>query len=152
MKNKYWRVGRRFVNIVKRGLSSLSKLLLRPASDDTDPLRWGRPPCLLLEHAHRVGERRDAVPPKLHVEIEATADEMHVRIIETRNNCTLIEIDRLGLWTAKSHDFAVRIDSQKRCVMDGDSLDHRPRRVHRSDVPVVQDQIRRRSHVLLRYR
>ena len=58
----------------------------RPAADHAHPLRRRRALGLLLEHPHRVGERRHAVPAQLHVVVEPAADQMHVRVVEARES------------------------------------------------------------------
>src|SRR5438445_13467242 len=93
MQHKDRRVGSGLIDFFQSWHASFGELELRPAADHSDPL-WGRSSLsLLLQHTHGVGKRRHAVPTQLHVVIEATADRMHVPIVETWDHRSTADTD-----------------------------------------------------------
>ena len=90
------RVRRCCVDFIEGWHPALGELELCPSSDDSDPLRSGRPRRLLFQHPQGVGERRHTIPAQLKVVVEPTADRMHMRIVESGNDGAPAAVDDAG--------------------------------------------------------
>ena len=127
------------VDFIQRGHTSFGELEFAPATDDADPLPGGCPLGLLLEHAQRVGEGRHAVPAKFEVVAEATADDMHVGVIQAGDDAATFEIDPLRVRPAfiafgiiHANDAAIFDDEVGRLGIVG---------VERGDASVVENEV-----------
>src|SRR5207249_237150 len=76
VEQKHRRVGSEGVDLLELRESLLRKLMLGETTNDAYPLRRRCDGDLPLQHVHGVGERSHAVPPQLHVETQAAADDV----------------------------------------------------------------------------
>jgi len=107
-----------------------------PAADHAHPLIRRSAPRLLAQHAHRVGERRHAIPPELEVVVQAPAYRMRVRIDQAGDHRTAIEFDDAGRRSLVGHDrsgVAGRVDET---ILDRERGDERLAIVLRCDAAV----------------
>ena len=111
------------------------------ATDDPHPLRRRRDGDLTLQHVHRVGERAHAVPAQLHIEVQPTAHDVGVVVVEAGQHAPPLEIDDLRLRPGERHDLAVLADRQKRAVLDRNGRGRRVRTIERGDQPAMEDQV-----------
>src|SRR5215475_9214806 len=84
------------IDLVQRRQPLFFELIGCPAADDLHPM-WGR--CalgLLLEHSQRQRERGHTIPADLLRIGQPAADEMRMRIVQTRHNRATARIDNLG--------------------------------------------------------
>src|SRR5271155_4072411 len=98
------------VDLVKRGHTPFGELKLRPAADDTNPLRRRRPCRLHFQHAQCISERWHTVPAQLQVVIQSASDRMHMRIIETRDYCPPSTVNHPRCVTAARKDLVMVAD------------------------------------------
>ncbi|VFT16376.1 Uncharacterised protein [Pseudomonas aeruginosa] len=111
---------------VRRGLvqflqgrhALLGELELVPAADHPHPLGAGRAFGLVLEHAQGVGQGGHAFPAQLQVVVEATADQVQVRVVETGDHGALLQVDHLGGAAAMEHRLGVVADGKELAVLD----------------------------------
>ena len=125
MQHKDRRVGSGLVDFVQSRHAPFGELELRPAADYAHPLGRRRALCLLLQHMHGVGKRRHAVPAQLHIVVEATADRMHVRIVETRDHRSAAEIDCFRVGSSQTHNFFVGANADKAPILNGNGFSKR---------------------------
>ena len=114
MQDEDRRIGRDGVDFVEGRQPLLGKLVFGEAADHAHPLRRGRAVDLLLQHAHRVGQRADAVPAQLHVVVQPTADDVHVAVDEAGNDTAALEIDHFRVRAGERHDAPVVEAAMKR--------------------------------------
>ena len=86
------RIRRDRVDLLQRRQALLGELMLGQAADDAHPLRRRRDRHLRLQHGHRIGQRRHAVPAQLHVEVEPAADDVQVVVDEAGNDASAAQI------------------------------------------------------------
>src|SRR4029450_13350934 len=116
VEQKHGRVGSEGVDLLERRESLLRKLMLGETTNDAYPLRRWRHGDLPLQHVHGVGERSHAVPPQLHVEIQATADDVKVVVDQTGQDAAALEVDDLRRGTCQSQHIRVRADAEEPAV------------------------------------
>src|SRR5262249_26513339 len=108
---------------------------------DADPLRPGRAPRLLAQARQGLGERAEAVPAQLEVVVEAAADGMDVRIVETGDDRAPAEIDDLGPGPGAGEHVALVADGREASILDGDRLGGRQMRVAGRKATVLEDEL-----------
>src|SRR5262245_35201 len=90
--------------------------MLGEATDHADPLRCGCTVDLLLEHAHGVGKRADAIPAQLHVVAEPTANDVHVAVDEAGDYAPAFEVHARRLRPCQGHDFSFASDRDEAAI------------------------------------
>ena len=78
MQDEDRRIRRGVVDFVQRRHPALGKLKFAPTANHAHPLARRRALCLLLQHAQRVGECGHTIPAKLHVVVEAAANDVQM--------------------------------------------------------------------------
>ncbi|MNO89551.1 hypothetical protein D3C76_810390 [compost metagenome] len=96
MEDEHRSVGRGLVQFFEGRQALFGELELAPAADHPHPLRGRGTVGLLLEHAQGVGQRGHAFPAQLQVVVEAAADQVQVRVVETGDHRALVQVDHLG--------------------------------------------------------
>ena len=125
MQHKDRSVGSGLVDFFQSWHAPLGELELRPAADHAHPLGRRRALCLLLQHTQGVGKRRHAIPTQFHIVVEATADRMHVRIVETRDHRSAAEIDCFRVGSSQTHNFFVGANADKAPILNGNGFSKR---------------------------
>ena len=146
MQDEDRRVGRSGVDLLQGRQALLGKLELAEASDHPHPLGRGRALHLRAQHRHRVGQRRHAVPPQLHVVVEPRPYEVGVAVVQARHDTAIAEVDAPCRWAGVRQDLGRGADREDDPVVHGDGLDLRALRVERRDAPVNENDIGRLSH------
>lgn len=101
------RVGRDGIDLLDRRQALFGELVFGEATDDAHPLRGGCDGHLPLEHVHGVGQRTDAVPAQLHVEVETAPHNVSMVVDQTRQYTFALEINDLCIRSGECHDVAV---------------------------------------------
>ena len=113
MQDEDWRLGRRPVDLVQRGHAPLGKLELRPAPDNSHPLRRRGALRLIAQHAQSVGEGRNPIPTQLEVVVQATPDDVNMRVVQPGDNRAAASLDDGRPCVARRHDLVVRADGEE---------------------------------------
>lgn len=108
------------VDFLQGGHAFFGELELVPAADHTHPLRGRRARGLVLEHAQGIGHRRHAFPAQLQVVVQATTDQVQVRVVQARDDRTLLEVDDLRGGALVGHGFGVVAHGDETAILDGD--------------------------------
>ena len=138
-------VGRDGVELVDRRQPLLGELVFGEAADDAHPLWRRRDRDLLLQHAHRIGERPHAVPAQFHIEVEAAADDVEMIVDQPRQHAAALEVDDLRRRAGELHHLAVVTDGGEDAVLDRHRAGGRIAAVERREQAAVQDEIGRYS-------
>ena len=80
---------------------------------------------LLLEHGHRVGQARYAVPEQFHVVIEAAADHVNVAVDQAGNEATSLAINNVGTRSGRCTNILLAADSKEPAVFYGNRFSER---------------------------
>src|SRR4029077_2566346 len=91
------------VHPLERRHPALGELKFGPASHHSHPLPRRRSLRLLAKHAQSVRERRNAMPPKLEVKVEAAANQVTVRVVQPRNYGALVQVDQFRPLITEAH-------------------------------------------------
>ena len=102
VKHEDRRIRRGPVQFVERRHPALGELKLRPSSHHSHPLSRRRSLRLLAKHAQAVRQRRNAVPAKLQVVVEAAANQVKVRVVQPRNYGPLVQVDQFRALVTRS--------------------------------------------------
>ncbi len=81
------------VDLLEGRQSLLRELMLGEAAHHAYPLRRRRDRDLPLQHLHGIRERAHAVPPQLHIEIEAAADDVEVVVDQAGQDAASLQVD-----------------------------------------------------------
>ncbi|MCY1422136.1 hypothetical protein D9M71_378060 [compost metagenome] len=120
MQQEYRGVRRGLVDFFQGGHTFFGELELVPATDHAHPLRGGRARSLVLEHAQGIGHRRHAFPAQLQVVVQATADQVQVRVVQAGNDRALLEVDDLRGGALVGHGLGVVAHGDEAAILDGD--------------------------------
>ena len=104
------------VQLVERRHPALGELKFGPSSHHSHPLARRRSLRLLAKHAQTVCQRRNAVPPKLQVVVEAAANQVKVGVIQPRNYGALVQVDQFRPLVTEAHDFQIASDCEELAV------------------------------------
>jgi hypothetical protein len=149
VEDEHRRVGRNGVDLFERGPAAFGELQLVPAAHHAHPLRGRRAGHLAAQHVERVGERGHAVPAQLHVEVEAAANHVQVRVVEPRNHGAALQVDAPRVGARALHHVAVVARGEHAAVLDGQRRDERALFVLGRNLAVEEDRIRGRRVVEL---
>jgi hypothetical protein len=92
---------------------------------------------LFLEHTQAVRQRWYAVPAQFHVVVQATANNVQVRVVQAGDDAASLEVDHLGVWPALVRPRVVHADDSS--ILDGKIRRGGIRRVECGDASVVND-------------
>ena len=88
-------------------------------------MRRRRDRHLPFQHGHGIGEAAHPIPAQLHVEVEATTDDVQVIVYETREGTASPEVNDAGLCAGKRQDVFASSDRRELTVLDGDGARRR---------------------------
>ena len=137
VQDKHGGVGRHSIDFFQSRHAALGELELGPAADHSDPLRGRRARGLILQAAQRVRQGGHPVPTQLQVVVEATADRMHVGIIEAGNDGPTLAINYGRCRPTQPQNLVTGASGTDFTVLDSDCLDKR-RNTICSDLGVMQ--------------
>jgi len=148
MQNEHRCVRRGGVDFVEGRHAAFGELKFAPAADDANPLAGRRAFRLLLQHAQAVGERTALRPSGVHVVIETAANDVQVRIVESRDDAAAVEVDEDRVRAALEF---VAVDADNAAVFNRNSRRLRMFRIESGDLSVVENQVREvfRAHGFL---
>ncbi|MNH00983.1 hypothetical protein D3C79_601920 [compost metagenome] len=120
VQQEYRGVRRGLVDFFQGGHAFFGELEFVPATDYPHPLRGWRARGLVLEHAQGISHRRHPFPAQFEVVVQATADQVQVRVIEARDHRALLEVDDLRGGALVGHGLGVAAHGDEAAVLDGD--------------------------------
>src|SRR5437773_2623665 len=124
---------------------ALGELKFAPATNDAHPLTCWSAFGLLLQHSQPIRERRHAVPAQFHIVVQAAADDVEMRVIQSGDDAAAIEIDEHGIRPALITLRVVHADDA--AIFHGETGGFGMTRIECSDFSVVKNQVGRRFRV-----
>ncbi|MNI30568.1 hypothetical protein D3C73_844200 [compost metagenome] len=141
MQDEHRRVRRGLVEFFEGRHAFFGELEFVPATDHSHPLRRRRAIGLVLEHAQRIGQRRHAFPTQFEVVVQTATDQVQVRVVETGNNATALEVDHLRIRAAQRHGFGVVPHRDETTLADRHGSGERVLAVNGMKLAIEQNQI-----------
>jgi hypothetical protein len=138
VQDEYRRIGSRVVDFFECRHPAFRKLELGPAADNPHPLTGGRALRLLFEHAQGIRERRDAVPSQFHVVIEAAANDVEMRVVESGDDPAAVQAD---YFPGSALECFRIIEGDDPSVFDSETDGFRVFRVESGDASVVEHEV-----------
>jgi len=143
VQDEHRRIRRDSVDFIERRTAPLGELEFVPSAHHANPLRRRRARDLLAQHVERIGERRHAVPAQLHVEVKTAANDVQVRVVETRNDRAAFKVDVARGVVHVTHHGVARARGDNAAVGDGKRIRERTLVVLRGDLAVEEDDLGR---------
>ena len=128
----------------REGLRIVGELLAREAAQRVHPLSWAHLFRSFSQHRHRLFPRGDAVQTDLVLPARTSAQEVHMVIDQSGNEGLALQVDRSGARPRQWRDRLIAADGYHSVAPDGHSLRNREFLVHGDDLPVGQNEVRRR--------
>jgi hypothetical protein len=129
------RIGGDRIDLLNGGQALFCELMRREATDHPDPLRRRRDRHLSFQHRHGVCEAAHAVPAQLHVEVQATTDDVEMVIDQARQNATAFQVDRPRRRTGERHHVVIAPHRREDTICDRDRSCGRVGAVQRCEEP-----------------
>jgi hypothetical protein len=140
------RLGRGRVDLGQRRQALLRPLVLDEAADHPHPLRRRRAGGLRLEHRHRVGQRRHAVPAQLHQVVQPAADDVDVAVDQPGDGAAAAGVDDLRGGAGQRHDVPLLAHREEAAILHGQRRGLRQAAVEGRDACVAEDEVGGRAH------
>ncbi len=130
------------VDLFERRAALLRKLKFVPSADHAHPLRRRRARNLRAQHLERIAQRRHTIPAQLEIEIEAAANHVKVRIVETGNDRAALQVDAARRIVRPLHHVVIITARDDLAFRDGERRHERTLVVLRRYLAVVDHQVR----------
>ena len=140
MQDEDRRIRRDRIDLIERRQSFFGELMLGKAADDAHPLRRGRAVDLLLQHRHRIGEERHAVPAQLHIVVQPATDDVRVAVDQPGNDTAALS-PPLRVAVGEAHHLAVVTHGDETAIGDRDSCRLRILAIQSRELAVAEDQL-----------
>src|SRR5260370_30962507 len=114
---------------------------LRSDTNRSQPLPRRCSLRLLAKHAQAVRQRRPAVPPELQIVIKHTTNQVKVRVVQSRNHGSRVQVDQLGSIDLESHYFGIASGCEELPVANRDRLDYGTAIILCRNLTVVKNQV-----------
>ncbi|MNI64104.1 hypothetical protein D3C73_1195230 [compost metagenome] len=141
MQHEYRGVRCRLVELGQGRHALLGELEFVPATDHPHPLRRRRAVGLILEHAQGIGQGRHTFPAQFQVVVQATTDQVQVRVVEPGNHTAALEVDHLGVRATQGHGLGITAHRDKATVADRHRTGERLFAVNGMKLTIEQNQI-----------
>src|SRR4029077_204923 len=141
MKHEDGRIRRGPVQLIQRWHPALGELKFRPASHHSHPLPRRCSLRLRAKQPQPARQRRHAVPPELQIVIKTTTNQVKVRVVQSRNHGSLVQVDQFGSIAVESHYFGIVSDCEELAVANRDRLDYGTVIILCRNLTVVKNQV-----------